>query len=93
MPNPRQLQAARQYEAVAHMARALAQVHEDIAKILRSEHEYAPLELAGERSARIMETLGDILNGMDAVDESQDGWLDAVFHEAHRMWPSREEQT
>jgi hypothetical protein len=34
-----------------------------------------------------METLGDILNGMNAVDEKEDAWLDPIFREAQRLWP------
>lgn len=43
--------------------------------------------MSGARTACQMEILGDILNGMDAVDDAEDGWLSPVFEEAHRMFP------
>lgn len=78
-------QVRRQYLAVAHMARALASVHEDIApSICMAEN---LVKLRGQRSAELMYLLGDILNGMDAVDAGEDGWLDPIFDAAHEMFP------
>jgi hypothetical protein len=80
-------QVAAQCRAVAHMADALALVHKDKAQMIGAGS-YGPTELVGRHTARLMETLGDILNGMDAVDETEDAWLDPVFKEAQRRWPS-----
>src|SRR5690606_1410202 len=77
-------QVRRQYLAVAHLAIALALVHEQLADSIA----LAPklVDLRGQRSASIMETLGDILNAMDANDPDDD-WLNPVFEVAHKMWP------
>lgn len=84
-------QVAQQCKAVAHMATALAQVHSDKAEIIAAGgtlyNDSTLLNMIGRNTARYMEKLGDILNGMDAVDEKEDAWLDPVFEEAHRLWP------
>ena len=59
-------QVAAQYRAVAHMARAIAEVHEEAASIFCYPASDDLLLTTGSRSHRIMEILGDILNGMDA---------------------------
>lgn len=79
-------QVVAQYRVVAHMARALAQVHEDIAGLMEAGGGLSLTEMWGERSASIMDTLGNILNGMDAVSED-DEWVNPIFAEAHRRWP------
>lgn len=80
-----------QCKAVAHLATALAQVHSDKAEIIAAGSslysDSALLEMIGRNTAAYMEKLGDILNGMDAMTE-EDDWLDPVFEEAHRRWPS-----
>jgi hypothetical protein len=68
------------------MAQAIADVHREKAELIASV-DYAPVDLAGKMSASLMETLGDVLNGMDAVSE-EDEWLTPVFKEAQRRWPS-----
>ena len=78
-------QVQRQYQAIARLARALAEVHEDIAPAV-THMKPGMVEMIGKRSADIMETLGDILNGMDAVVE-EDADLDPVFDMAHQMFP------
>lgn len=81
-------QIALQCKAVAHLATALAQVSADYAKMFE-ENVPAMADIAdrvGQRSAKHMEILGDILNGMDAVDE-EDDWLTPVFEKAHKLWP------
>jgi hypothetical protein len=82
-------QVTAQYRVVAQLAQSLADVHSQLAPFVGSGgHEDALLEMRGERSAEIMELLGDILNGMDAVDGDEDEWMNPVFHEAQRLWPS-----
>ena len=44
------------------------------------------VEQAGERTAAFMETLGDMLNGMDAASD-EDEWTVPIFAEAQRIWP------
>lgn len=85
-------QVAKQCEAVAYMATALASVNTDFAKMFRAGHMDDLIEQVGPRTAHLMEVLGDILNGMDAVDK-KDKWLDPVFEQAHRFWPTRERKS
>lgn len=84
-----QKQVVLQYRAVAHLANAIARVHTEIAATIKSSPEL--LDLRGKRSAHLMEILGDILNGMDAVDPAEDAWMDPIFKEAHRLWPKEQQ--
>lgn len=83
-------QVAAQCRAVEHMATAIAQVHSDLAKML----EAGPgpwdetVEIRGKFTASRMETLGDMLNGMDAV-EKEDAWINPIMKEAQRRWPTQ----
>lgn len=45
------------------------------------------LDIVGQRTAHVMNVLGDILNDMDAVDDDADGWMEPIFAEAQRLWP------
>lgn len=80
-------QVADQCRVVAHLARAIAEVHEVKAKSLETGSQGADqiAEFAGERTARLMENLGDVLNGMDAVTE-EDDWTTPIFQEAQRRF-------
>lgn len=82
------IQVANQCKVVAHLATAIAGVFSDYEAMFRDNA--APLLIAqvGERSARLMETLGDILNGMDAATE-EDEWTSPIFEEARRRWPAK----
>lgn len=80
-------QIAAQYRAVAFMARNLADVHDQLAPSIEQGHADSIASIQGPRSAAIMEILGDILNGMDAVDE-EDAALDPVFAKAHELYPN-----
>jgi hypothetical protein len=84
-------QVAKQCAAVAHMANALAEVHATKAQTIRigGYGSAEAIEWVGRSTAGLMETLGDILNGMDAVDEQEDSWIDPVMEEAHRLWPQK----
>ncbi len=82
-------QVAAQCRAVAHMARTISEVYDDIAKM----HESGPggwdelTEIRGQRTAELLEELGDILNGMDAVTD-EDAWVHPILEEAQRRWPT-----
>ena len=80
-------QIRRQYDAVARLARTVAELHEESLFSVTDDANDALLDIKGRRSAYIMEMLGDIINGMDAaVEEDRD--LDPVFEMAHAMFPS-----
>ena len=82
-------QVMAQCKAVAHLATIIAGIHGDYEKMFADEQLSGPdkiVDRVGERTAHLMETLGDILNGMDAATE-EDAWLDPIFEEAHRRWP------
>lgn len=80
-------QIAHQYRCVTHLCNAIATVHRETEGSIRS---FPPgmLDDLGRRSAGIMETLGDILNGMGANDDAEDAWTHPVFKEAQRRWPT-----
>ncbi len=82
-------QVVAQCRVVAHLARQIALVHEQCAETYA--HPGTPMrdsfiDLVGEQTAQRMETLGNMLNAMDAVTE-EDAWVDPVFHAAHATWP------
>ena len=84
------MQIANQCRVVAHLANALAGIHRDYERMYLNPSA-GPKDIAdlvGERTARLMETLGDILNGMDAATD-EDEWTHPIFAEAHRLWPSK----
>ena len=87
MTDHRAKQVAAQFRAVSHMATVLARVSDDMASLHDAGHADTLIDMHGERTAAEMEILGDILNGMDAVDSAEDAWLNPVFTEAHRLWP------
>ena len=81
-------QVGAQYRAVVHMATALATVHSQIAPMINAGVADELLPMRGERSAEIMEVLGNILNGMDANDPDEDSWIDPIFAKAHELFPA-----
>jgi hypothetical protein len=80
-------QIADQYRAVAALCRNLGMVHEQLVTAIEQGACDDIATIQGPRSAAIMEVLGDILNGMDAVDE-EDRWLDPIFEKAHQLYPT-----
>lgn len=83
-------QVVAQYRVVAHLAKQVAIVHEQMADTYadtRVPMDGRFIDMLGEWSAGRMETLGDMLNNMDAVDETEDAWTDPVFRVAHATWP------
>ena len=91
MSDEKREQVAKQCEAVAHMATALARVNADYSKMFRDGHMDTLIEQVGKRTAHLMEVLGDVFNGMDAVDGDEDAWMDPVFKEAQRLWPQNDQ--
>ena len=79
-------QIADQCRVVAALARAIAEVYGDYAIIIREDGTNRLVnDRIGARSAQLMETLGDILNGMDAATED-DAWMTPIMQRAHEMW-------
>lgn len=64
-------QVAVQCRAVSHMAKAIAKVHDDYAGIEHAGIMESLLDEVGWQTAELMEDLGDMLNGMDAVTETK----------------------
>jgi hypothetical protein len=81
-------QVVAQCRVVAHLAKALASVFEDKADAFEQGFWPAILEMNGRNSAGLMETLGNILNGMDAVDEAEDAWAYPIFERALQLFGS-----
>lgn len=79
-------QVADQCDAVAYLARTIATVHEQKAGLFRGDVAPTITDLVGNDTASLMETLGNILNGMDAASD-EDSVLDPVFERAHQMFP------
>lgn len=82
-------QVAKQCEALAHMANTLNGIYNDYVRLLRAGGLVTIVDQVGERTAHQMEALGNMLNGMDAVDEVEDEWLNPVFNKAHEIWPHK----
>ena len=80
-------QVSDQCRVVAHLATAIAQVHTDKAALFAENGAPSLVDRVGKHTAYLMETLGNILNGMDAIDEDEDDWTYPIFREAHRLFP------
>ncbi len=81
-------QVAEQCRVVAHLAKAIYEVYNDKAKLFASDAKGPDelVDLVGNWSAGHMEALGDILNGMDAVEDG-DEWTYPIFRKAQELWP------
>jgi hypothetical protein len=82
-------QVARQCAVVVALADRLGGVRKDYEKLVRGGYVDDLLDMIGSETSRQMELLGDVLNGMDAVDQD-DEWMTPVFEEARRRWPSND---
>jgi len=80
-----QKQVALQCKAVAHLATAIAQIHTDYEKMFGDGKMSGLADQVGKRTAAWMETLGEMLNSIDAAEE-EDEWLEPIFREAQRRW-------
>lgn len=83
-------QVADQCRAVAHMADALSDIYTCNEKMIRAEMMDELISEIGFRSAALMEELGDILNGMDAVTE-EDDWVNPIFEKSKELYPPKEQ--
>lgn len=79
-------QVAAQCDAVVMLATELARAHSDYAQLLQSEHGDQILDIVGQRTAVLMEMLGDILYEMDAQGPHTDV-LAPIYERAHKMFP------
>lgn len=81
-------QVADQCKVVAHLAAVIAKIHSDHEKVFRGPPSGIDeiVDIIGENTARLMEMLGDILNGMDAVTD-EDNWTHPIFLKAQEMFP------
>jgi len=68
------------------MAKALAEIHEQVALTIHLHPDDVMLDFRGTRSRYLMEMLGDALNNMDAVAD-EDAWMNPVFEQARKMFP------
>lgn len=83
-------QVSDQCRVVAHMAQAINQIYSDYTKLFREEKAMAALEeMVGERTACLMDDLGDILNGHDAV-MPEDEWVNPIMERAREVFPEKE---
>ena len=79
----RQRQVLEQCRCVAALARAIAEIHEQLSKHVDANI----VDIVGKRTARIMEYLGDELNNMDAATPEDSVW-DSTFTNAHLLYPA-----
>jgi hypothetical protein len=79
-------QVVQQLRAVAALCETLGGVSSDLASLYESGAADELLDHVGLRSASQMEILGDMLDGMDAVNEP-DEWMMPVFVSAHELFP------
>lgn len=79
-------QVANQCRVVAHMANAIARVHEQLALVYAGGHMDRLLEMKGADTAALMEYLGNLMNDMDIVTE-EDKWVDPIFDASQKRWP------
>ena len=86
----KRLQIADQCKVVAYLAKVLADISTDYEKMMRDDECAKGMDpisdIVGNRTARQMELLGDILNGMDSA-EAEDAWVNPIFERAHTMFP------
>lgn len=86
MTDERREQIAKQCDAVAHMATILAGICRLYAASWREGEMEGLEDIVGARTTYQMDVLGNMLNSMDAIDET-DAWMEPIFAAAHRLWP------
>lgn len=85
----KRLQVLNQCRVVKALAETIAGIRNDYMTLLSDPNCNLPLDVVGNMTAMQMETLGDILNGMDANTE-EDEWMTPIFRKAHEMFPQRD---
>lgn len=85
-------QVAAQCRVVVHLCSAMIDLYKMHSELFASHNEgHAALaDMLGERTAHLMEYLGDHLNEIDAVT-GDDEWTDAIYARAHELFPVSEE--
>lgn len=82
-------QAAHQCRVIVYLATAIARIETDMLQMIAHGRMDGAIDFTGELSHRLMNTLGDVLNNMDAADDA-DKWMDLVFEKAREMFPLKE---
>ena len=84
--NDERTQVADQCKVIIGLAKIIIEVHTDLEDCFRNSEAHDSLTKSiGKHTAQRMETLGDMINGMDAV-EPEDDWMVPFFEKAHKMW-------
>ena len=81
----REEQVAAQYRVVAHMAEALADIHIQTIPLIEGGSLGVSLNIQAERSAKLIEVLGNILNSMDAIIPEQDAWMYPIIESSREF--------
>ena len=91
MGNNNSDQAVAQCRAIIHMASVLADIYRRHATMLDSNSDINPLlfETIGNSSRRMMNSMADILNGIDAVTEEDMKRWGLVFARSQEVFPAR----
>lgn len=82
-------QVVDQCKAIVKMAENIVQIHKEYEEIFKTSQLDDLIDLVGDRTAYIMENLGNILNGLDAVRED-DAWIDSIFERSREIFPRPE---
>ncbi|MCP4967931.1 MAG: hypothetical protein GY926_22190, partial [bacterium] len=82
MSEERRHQIVNQHRAVAALARSLAELMEDKAWAINTGLLDTLADTHDQDSLALMNTLGDVLNDMDAVDEDLEEFVGVVFASA-----------
>lgn len=81
-------QVADQCMVITHLAKAIAEIHIDHERLLRDHPSNMDqiVDVVGERTANLMEVMGDFLNSIGAVTDDDD-WTHPIFIKAQEMFP------
>ncbi|MFZ5783936.1 MAG: hypothetical protein ACOY4R_27375 [Pseudomonadota bacterium] len=80
-------QVSAQCRVVAHLAMEIAGLYVDLAVMAAAGIHPDIMDMRGRESARLMNQLGDILNGCDAADAETADWTAPIFERARVMFP------
>ena len=79
-----------QYKAVAHLARSMANLCDEMSTIADLDNFQNIVDIQGERTHYWMDQLGTMLDSCDAVSED-DEWIAPLYDEARRIFPLTKE--